>query len=472
MQQDLHLIGVEEDGTFLLLQDDSGAEYRLRLDDAVRRAVRREVHPMTPDGTPAPVLGPRQVQAMIRAGASPEEAAERAGWTVEKVHRYDGPILAEREHIATTAGKARLRGRSGEQGRTLAERVHERLTSRGVNSDAVVWDSWRSEDGQWTVVVSFPAGGRVRQASWAFSRQTTTVRPLDDEALWLSGDDDVDSEPNQPLDALLSSGSTARGHRGGSPIRSRSTTVRMSDDEEDDPFDLMDSVRQHSDAGHRRSGRGRAPRVDVTSATASDNSPSALPPVADALDRDATPLAPLGYDPQTMQPPPGAHSDPQPDGPDGRPEPAAARAALQGGNLAEKAAKVPTPRPVRRTKKNPADQKSRSGSATNSGRRRRPASFTAPTATPDPDTPIASPRTSAERAASDRQLTERPAAVERSTTRRPAMSAAAPERTPAAPTAADEHGEAAPPRPRSRAKGRASVPSWDDIMFGGGHTRE
>ena len=102
--QHLRLVGVHEDGMHLLLADDEGNRFSVPLDEALRAAVRRD----------RPRLGqlqievsgglrPKDVQAMVRAGMTAEEVAERAGWTVEKVHRYEGPILAEREHVAGLA---------------------------------------------------------------------------------------------------------------------------------------------------------------------------------------------------------------------------------------------------------------------------------------------------------------------------------------------------------------------------------
>src|SRR5450759_1969271 len=112
--QDLQLIGVHEDGEHLLLSGDEGARFRMRVDEQLRTAVRHDRPRLAQqqieiDGG----LRPRDVQALIRAGASAEEAAERAGWPVDKVHRYEGPILAEREHVAGLARTARLRARNG-----------------------------------------------------------------------------------------------------------------------------------------------------------------------------------------------------------------------------------------------------------------------------------------------------------------------------------------------------------------------
>ena len=109
--RDLRLIGVHDDGEHLLVTDDSGEEYRLRIDEPLRAAARRD----------RPRLGqlqiaidnnvrPREVQAMIRAGASADEVAARTGWDLDKIARFEGPVLAEREHVATRAQAVRMRG--------------------------------------------------------------------------------------------------------------------------------------------------------------------------------------------------------------------------------------------------------------------------------------------------------------------------------------------------------------------------
>ena len=180
--QDLQLIGVHEDGEHLLLSGAEGARFRMPVDEPLRAAIRHDRPRLgrlqtESDGG----LRPRDVQALIRAGASAEETAERAGWPVEKVHRYEGPILAEREHVAGLARAARLRTRSGAStgasAPTLSARVSERLKGRGVDPREARWDSWRAEDGPWTVVLTFAAGGRQRQASWSFDLPTGPSLP-------------------------------------------------------------------------------------------------------------------------------------------------------------------------------------------------------------------------------------------------------------------------------------------------------
>lgn len=524
--RDLHLNGVHEDGEHLLLRDDAGEEYRLRIDDHVRAAARREHRPALPGATRPPTLGPREVQAMIRAGADAEEAAQAAGWTVEKVHRYDGPILAEREHIAYLAGNARLRGRGSEHATTLRERVEDRLTERGVEPTAARWDSWRSEDGQWTVEVTFAAGGRPRTAAWRFNRASVAVQALDDEARWLSGDAD-----RSPTVGRATGGAAVRARAAqGAPTgaAARVAPARPDDGADEDPpadqdapppvaaagdpsdeqglgvphehdetFDLAMSVRRHSRAQQRRGGRRHESRE------ADAASPSTVPSAGPWPGDQALPLADLRYDPETMPPPPAAHADPDPAGVDGRPEPAAAAAAQSpaarpgAGKAPRKAPRAPRTPKARRARQTPAQPpappeagkpapvRDQGDPGLRAGGSPHPAPPNAappnaappPPAPPNPARPASARTPTPDRDTAHRDAPDRGAPAPDAPAHQPA-SPSKPTSVPAAPapgtafgqiTPAEDDQPPAPPRARKAAKGRggrASVPSWDDIMFG------
>ena len=259
--QDLRLIGVQEDGQHLLLSGPDGTHYRLALDEALRAAARHD----------RPRLGqlqiemeggmrPREVQSLIRAGATAEEVADRAGWTVEKVRRYEGPILAERVHVADQARLVRVRSRGGSTGApvpTLQGRVAQRMRERGVDPDSSAWDSWRGVDEtHWTVVLTFAAGGRQRQATWTYDPVLRTVEAGDDEARWLSGDEPAAVGPLPTVAPRVSSVYDVEAEGGVAATRRAGTTARGPHDEE--PVDLMTAMRQRTTVG-RRSGRRRAP---------------------------------------------------------------------------------------------------------------------------------------------------------------------------------------------------------------------
>jgi hypothetical protein len=65
---------------------------------------------------------------------------------------------------------------------TLEGLVGARLNERGVTIESAQWDSWRREDGRWTVLVAFPAGSAERVATWVYDPESRHVTPEDDEA--------------------------------------------------------------------------------------------------------------------------------------------------------------------------------------------------------------------------------------------------------------------------------------------------
>ena len=87
------------------------------------------------------VLRPRDIQARIRAGESPEAVAAAAQTTVEKIAGFVNPALAERAHIAQQARSASVRRRGGDgPPRHLGEAVTDRLQADGVRAEVVAWD--------------------------------------------------------------------------------------------------------------------------------------------------------------------------------------------------------------------------------------------------------------------------------------------------------------------------------------------
>jgi DUF3071 family protein len=296
--RDLRLIGVQEDGQHLLLSDSDGERFRVQLDEPLRAAARRD----------RPRLGqlqieidggmrPREVQALIRAGLSADEVAERSGWPVEKVRRYEGPILAEREYVAGLARAVRLRGRSaaGASAPTLSARVSQRLSGRGVDPESADWDSARGTEGDWTIILTFPAGGRERQARWSFDVQARTVAAADDEARWLSEEDVSGTSSPLPAPHLVSAPVRATTvydvEAEGGVGSARRAATRSASPGGDEPLDLMSAMRER--ASHR--GRPRRRKGPATQ-TPGDDAPRA----------DALPLEDLAYDPESMPPPPAA----------------------------------------------------------------------------------------------------------------------------------------------------------------------
>ncbi|MEV5407568.1 septation protein SepH [Thermopolyspora sp. NPDC052614] len=188
--QELRLVAVSEDGTYLVLATAGrGTRFTLPVDDRLRAAVRGnfsrlgqyEIEVESP-------LRPKEIQARIRAGETAEEIAATAGIPVERVRWFEGPVLQEREYMAQQAQRiaVRMPGEAGGPRPTLGELVIERLTRRGVPTDEIDWDSCKRDDGLWRVKLGYVWNGHTRHAEWLFDPRRRHITPHDDEAMRLS----------------------------------------------------------------------------------------------------------------------------------------------------------------------------------------------------------------------------------------------------------------------------------------------
>ncbi|WDO05731.1 septation protein SepH [Streptomyces murinus] len=199
---ELRVVAVSNDGTRLVLKAADATEYTLPIDERLRAAVRGD----------RPRLGqieieveshlrPRDIQARIRAGATAEEVAQLAGIPVDRVRRFEGPVLAERAFMAERARKTPVRRPGENSGPLLGEAVQERLLLRGAEKDTVQWDSWRRDDGTWEVLLVYRVAGEPHSASWTYDPPRRLVQAVDDEARSLIGESDdlAVPEPSFPF---------------------------------------------------------------------------------------------------------------------------------------------------------------------------------------------------------------------------------------------------------------------------------
>ncbi|MFE1027889.1 septation protein SepH [Streptomyces sp. NPDC058818] len=199
---ELRVVAVSNDGTRLVLKAADSTEYTLPIDERLRAAVRGD----------RPRLGqieieveshlrPRDIQARIRAGATAEEVAQMAGIPVDRVRRFEGPVLAERAFMAERARKTPVRRPGENSGPPLGEAVQERLVLRGADKDTVQWDSWRRDDGTWEVLLVYLVAGEPHSASWTYDPPRRLVQAVDSEARALIGEsDDLGApEPSFPF---------------------------------------------------------------------------------------------------------------------------------------------------------------------------------------------------------------------------------------------------------------------------------
>ena len=186
----LTFTGRSGDGKRLLLVDPSGQEHTLVIDARLRRALSGA--PESNGQLEIPMestLRPRDIQARIRAGETPESVAHAAGTSVEKIMPFAAPVMAERAHMVQRAQLASVRRRASESGaRTLGDAVDAHLRAHNVDPSVVEWDAWRREDGRWTLTGLYDVAGRTGAATFSHDPRGNFVTVDDEDARWLIGD--------------------------------------------------------------------------------------------------------------------------------------------------------------------------------------------------------------------------------------------------------------------------------------------
>ncbi|MET0839008.1 MAG: septation protein SepH, partial [Marmoricola sp.] len=190
--QDLTPVGLSEDGTQLVLVSPAGEEFAVPVDARLRAALRGDNARLGQLETKMDsALRPRDIQARIRAGESPEDVAAAAQTTVEAIMPFAGPVIAERQHVAQSALKGSLRRRTGETttaARTLGEAAELYFSEHSLHDEDVEWDAWRRPDGRWVLVAEYAVAGRPRTAEFTHDQPGRYVVAENDDARILTGE--------------------------------------------------------------------------------------------------------------------------------------------------------------------------------------------------------------------------------------------------------------------------------------------
>ncbi|MBM7787688.1 septation protein SepH [Tenggerimyces flavus] len=294
--RDIKLVRLSEDGTHLVLtHEGTGEEYALRVDDRLRGAVvsdRARQGQLEEEAESR--LRPKEIQARLRSGESSETIAAAAGVPIERILRYAGPVLAEREYIAEQARKCALRRHAGEgSGQVLEDAVVDRLSARGPGRVSPVWDAWRTDDGRWAIAVSYAIEDESHQAVFSFDPLGRVVMPADDDARWLAG------EPG----AL--EGPTARTPRDGHRLRLAPVPEPAPASDEETEAEFVAEADLDADDGEDTVDlRGLSVR-----AVEPDLDPDEVAELDDPPVREARPVAPVPSPPPSR---PQPHAQPRP----------------------------------------------------------------------------------------------------------------------------------------------------------------
>ncbi len=187
----LRLVAMSDDGTHLILRcEGDETPMSLPLDERLHAAIRGDRARLGQlEIQMDSQLRPRDIQARVRSGESVESVAAAAGVPLDRVMRFAGPVLAEREHITGRAQQAIIRRVSNESpNRPLQEAVAEWVSSFDVDPESVEWDAWRRDDGRWVVCSRWQSQENEREARFTFEPTGRSVVPDNDEARAVAGE--------------------------------------------------------------------------------------------------------------------------------------------------------------------------------------------------------------------------------------------------------------------------------------------
>ncbi|WP_286329235.1 septation protein SepH [Agromyces marinus] len=184
--QELKVIGVESGA--LIAASDDGARFRIEIDEVLQSRIRQA----TPEAQTGPKLSPREVQTHIRSGLSAEEVAELTGASVEYIRRFEGPVIAEREHMVTSALAVPVNAAEhteGDEPASFGTVLRERLAKLGAQGER--WASWKDDERGWMVKLEFTADGIDHDARWSFEPRKQALHPQNTDATTLSSHGEV-----------------------------------------------------------------------------------------------------------------------------------------------------------------------------------------------------------------------------------------------------------------------------------------
>jgi hypothetical protein len=175
--RELVFAGLTDTGGLLLTSGD-GQQYSVSIDERLVAAVRGDRPRLGQLSIALEGATPRDIQARVRHGQSPEEIAEQTGIPIERVERFAGPPLAERAHVAERAAATEIRRE--DLAASLSDLLVDALGAAGAEESTLTWDAWRREDGRWSVLARWEGGGEELaggEATWTYDATDRVLVP-------------------------------------------------------------------------------------------------------------------------------------------------------------------------------------------------------------------------------------------------------------------------------------------------------
>ena len=204
---ELRLTGKNPEGTHLTLTNPIGEEFTVRISDTLRATVNQPRLAAVAASDDVETMSVKEIQRRLRSGETMDVIARDGRISVEKVERFAGPILQERVYILDQAFAVVLRKESAREQETFQDVVSSRLAPMGVDSDSLSWNTWRIDDGTWTIDLSYPNRDGHGSATWNFDLNRRSITATNENARWMLGQEPaprvqtpglVHAEPSHP----------------------------------------------------------------------------------------------------------------------------------------------------------------------------------------------------------------------------------------------------------------------------------
>jgi hypothetical protein len=204
---ELRLTGKNPEGTHLTLTNPIGEEFTVRISDTLRATVNQPRLTAVVASDDVETMSVKEIQRRLRSGETMDVIARDGHISIEKVERFAGPILQERVYILDQAFSVVLRKESARDQETFQDVVISRLAPMGVDSDSLSWNTWRIDDGTWTIDLAYPNRDGHGSATWNFDLSRRSITATNENARWMLGQEPaprvqtpglVHAEPNHP----------------------------------------------------------------------------------------------------------------------------------------------------------------------------------------------------------------------------------------------------------------------------------
>ena len=133
---ELRLDGRTDDGLYMSLRDQEGAQYTVRVSDTLRATVNQQRLNSVPDND-EPSISIKEIQRLLRTGQTSEQISREYNVAIEKIERFAGPILSERIYIIDQAQQIVVRKEIDRDPVNLVQTITSRLAPRGIDASTL-----------------------------------------------------------------------------------------------------------------------------------------------------------------------------------------------------------------------------------------------------------------------------------------------------------------------------------------------